>query len=119
MGMYMYLSEGDADKMRSVEDIDVNEVFQEALTIFQNILIYEYQIFERRLLKKEKKVVLYSIRWLVHASEARIVNFPPFENSQCGINEYVPKQVVMSYLYGIITGAKFSEKENNLEHSNK
>lgn len=103
MAIYIYINDADRDNWKSVVDFEVNELYQEAKQYDKDIIVREAKSQSRRWFRKPKEVVSFSVLF-GDRNEARYVNFPPGARSTWTICTDVSKQMVMTYLYGFITG---------------
>lgn len=100
MGLYTYITETDRINMRKVKDINVNELFQEALEHDKSLMITErVETIKEGLFKKSKEVSFFTV---YHET-------PAFDGSayQARVQSSASgsKSIVIAYLYGIINGA--------------
>ncbi len=104
MGLYKYINEQDRISMREVNDIEVKEVFQEALVHDPSLMIYETILTVNDGFFKKKKVLTYSIYHEIFSE-----NGTPTYEAKYQISASGPKELTMAYLFGIINGS-ISEK---------
>lgn len=100
MGLYIYITETDRINMRKVKDINVNELFQEALEHDKSLMITErVETINEGLFKKPKEVSYFTV---YHET-------PAFDGSayQARVQSSASgsKSIAVAYLYGIINGA--------------
>lgn len=100
MGLYTYITETDRINMRKVKDINVNELFQEALEHDKSLMMTErVETIKEGLFKKPKKISYFTV---YHET-------PAFDGSayQARVQSSASgsKPIVVAYLYGIINGA--------------
>lgn len=101
MGLYAYISEQDRINWRKVADVELKEIFNEALQHDETLMIDSINHVEKQgLFKlKSKRTIRYSIY-----HECFMNGKPTFE-ARLQISATGSKQVVMAYLYGIINGS--------------
>lgn len=106
MGMYIYLADREAESMREVEDIEVNEALQEALQHDKSIMVKQRTWLVKRgwFLKK----VLESDFSVYH--EMFAVNGKPVSMARLQISASCSRQATIAYLYGIINGSKTAKQ---------
>lgn len=94
----MYLTDNDRKSMKSVEDQELNEVFQEALEYDPSLLINSWNNTIKRFWRKNKLETVYQI---YHDDD---YTKPPYQAryqlSACGNSN-----VIKTYLYGIMNGS--------------
>lgn len=98
MGIYTYISEQDRINWRKVDDVELKELFDEALQCDNTLMITENRILKKIGLFGTKIVITYSIY-----HECFMNGNPTFEARQ-QISASGSKQIVSAYLYGIING---------------
>lgn len=104
-----YLSHREIDDYKKVQDKDLNELFQEVQMEFDNrYLIREQQIEEKSFFGKPRKRTLYMLYSVLSLPEVQIFNFPIEHDADWSINMLVPRQMIMTYFYGLLNG-----KNNN------
>ena len=100
MGLYIYLTDQDRINMRKVADVELKEIFDEALQHDKSLMISEFNHIERQgLFRKKKQIIRYSIY-----HECFSNGNPTFQARQ-QISASGSKQIVVAYLYGIINGS--------------
>ena len=100
MGLYTYIEETDRINMRKVKDINVNDIFQEALEHDKSLMITErVDTIKEGLFRKPKKVSYFTI---YHETPA--YNGSAYQ-ARVQLSASGSKEVVVAYLYGIINGA--------------
>lgn len=100
MGLYTYITETDRINMRKVKDIDVNELFQEALKHDKSLMMTErVETIKEGLFRKPKKVSYFTVYHETPAFDGSAYQ-ARFQSSASG-----SKSIVVAYLYGIINGA--------------
>lgn len=101
MGLYTYINEQDRINMRKVNDLEVKEVFEEALQHDPTLMISE-TIFtvKNGWFKKPKEVSTFSIY-----HECFTPNGKPAYEARQQLSASGSKQLVIAYLYGIINGS--------------
>ena len=99
MGLYIYLTDQDQISMRKVADVELKEIFDEALRHDKSLMISEINHTENRLFKKSKQSIRYSIY-----HECFMGGKSTFQARQ-QISASGSKQLVIAYLYGIINGS--------------
>ncbi|MFV0392430.1 MAG: hypothetical protein ACK5KP_11205 [Paludibacteraceae bacterium] len=86
--------------MRKVKDIDVNELFQEALKHDKSLMMTErVETIKEGLFRKPKKVSYFTVYHETPAFDGSAYQ-ARFQSSASG-----SKSIVVAYLYGIINGA--------------
>ena len=100
MGLYAYISEHDRDNWRKVADVELKEIFDEALTHDETLMIDSINHTEKQgFFKKPKQTIRYSIY-----HECFMNGHPTYQARQ-QISASGSKQLVVAYLYGIINGS--------------
>jgi len=100
MGLYIYLTDQDRISMRKVADVELKEIFDEALQHDKSLMISAINHTEKQgLFKKPKQTIRYSIY-----HECFSNGNPAFQARQ-QISASGSKQIVIAYLYGIINGS--------------
>lgn len=100
MGLYAYISEHDRVNWRKVADVELKEIFDEALQHDETLMIDSINHIEKQgLFKKPKQTIRYSIY-----HECFMNGHPTYQARQ-QISASGSKQLVMAYLYGIINGS--------------
>jgi hypothetical protein len=113
MAMYTFINDQDIERWSSVEDSEINELLQDARKINHAILIYTWHTPGiKRLFKKAKPLILYSIRIDDGKNQAHILNFPS-DVSGSSINTYLTKAQTMIYLYGFLNGSRQITPKSN------
>jgi len=101
MGCYIYINENEQKNKRTVEDIELNELLQEALKYDKTIMLSSYSVYERKsLFDKKKAIVHYSLYHEIFNSKGESMMEARQQISGSG-----KKEIVSAYLYGIINGA--------------
>lgn len=100
MGLYTYITETDRINMRKVKDIDVNEIFQEALEHDKSLMITErVETIKKGLFKKPQRVSYFTV---YHETPA--LDDSAYQ-ARVQLTASGSKSIVTAYLYGIINGA--------------
>lgn len=115
MGLYIYITEKDRVNMRKVKDINVNELFQEALEHDDSLMISgRIDVKKRGFFKKPVEISHFTVY-----HERPAYDGSPYQ-ARIQTSASGSEAVVTAYLYGIINGAfsvkngKFYfEKQNN------
>lgn len=100
MGLYIFISETDRVNLRRVSDLEVNELFHDALKHDPSLMISETISKVKSVwFKKGTKEVTYNIYHECPSSDGK--------SYQARVNFYGSgtKRIVMAYLCGIINGA--------------
>ena len=103
-----YLTDYDREKFASVEDRELNELFQEIRQLFPNYYLNEFYFKEQRLLRMPRKIVHYSL-YIDFGCEAQIFSFPA-----SGLSYMTNKLIVITYFFGLINGYEKGKKENKV-----
>lgn len=112
MGLYIYITEEETKRLKTVSDPELNELFQEALQADESLLIEEDY---RRIKKKGYK------GWLMGEKEKTFDYTVYHESRAHDGSAYQAQQVygisstklsAMTYLFGIINGAFANEKKH-------
>lgn len=107
MGLYIYLNSTDYKTMRTINDKDIQELFDEALEIDRSLMIWEHIYYDRPKWYKKKNIVYsYRVYHEQYDFNGNTIYQAREQSSACG-----DKKVVMAYLYGIINGS-FINKNN-------
>lgn len=108
MGLYVYITEEDRKNWRKVADIELNELFNEALEHDETLMISSYNKIERKeLFKKQINTIRYSV---YHEC---FMNGKTTYEARYQISASGTKQIVMAYLYGIINGSLSKQRSLN------
>ena len=100
MGLYTYISEVDRVNWRKVDDVELNEIFYEALQCDKTLMIDSISYIEKQgLFINPKQIIRYSI---YHECFS---NGNPAYQARKQISASGNKDIVMAYLYGIINGS--------------
>lgn len=100
MGLYAYITEHDRVNLRKVADVELNEIFNEALQHDETLMIDSINCVEKQgFFKKPKQIIRYSIY-----HECFSYGYPACQARQ-QISASGSKQLVIAYLYGIINGS--------------
>lgn len=102
MSIYIYLTDADRERWKKAEDSEVDDLYQEAKKFDKTIIVTETTTLINRWFRKPQPVTTYSVLY-DNGYDARYVNFPPGARTKWTICTNVPKQMVMTYLYGFIT----------------
>ena len=103
-----YINAWEIDKYKSVSDPEINELFQEVRDKFSNeYLIKEYEFITKRLFRKPRKEILYSLYFITILPEVQVINFY-VDGSGTSINGLVNKSIIMAMLYGMINGHRYA-----------
>lgn len=103
--MYTYINDQDIKQWSSVEDKEINDLFQDARKLEPRLLIYTWHAMTiKRWFKKPKPWTLYSIRVSDGSYQAHVLNFPS-DVSKSSINTYLTKAQIMIYLYGFLNAS--------------
>lgn len=104
MSLYTWLSEDDLGNYCVTFDKEINEAMEKVRELNINVYIAENLVTVRSWFSK-KTYPLYTIYIMTGiANEAHVINF---YNRETGINTSIPKELVLAYLYGILTGKHF------------
>lgn len=100
MGLYAYIDEHDRTNWRKVTDVELKEIFDEALQHDETLMIDSINHIEKQgLFKKPKQTIRYSI---YHEC---FIDGRPIYQARKQISASGSKPIVMAYLYGIINGS--------------
>lgn len=104
MGMYMYITDWDRQQLIKVtSDKEVKELFKEARELDNSLLISEYSWSEKKWFKKPVTKHRYQI---FHDCSP---DSSPYQ-ARYQMSASGDKNIIMTYLYGIINGALANEK---------
>lgn len=112
MGLYMYVSEEDRLKKRSVTDTYVNEEFQEALKCDPSLMIEERYSWIKKGLFKRIRIATYNIYHEAPASDGSAYQ------ARLQMSASGDKTKAIAYLHGIANGVthkSLSDKELSAE----
>lgn len=105
MGLYIYITEQDRINMRKVADIELKELFDEALEHDKTLMISAVNYTEKQgLFKRPKTLIRYTI---YHES---LINDKRAYQAREQVSASGSKQLVMAYLYGIINGSYANQR---------
>jgi len=109
--MTTFLYDHELRDFTSVQDKELNELFQEVREKFDNkYLIHERVFTTKKWLRKPISKTVYTLYNLLNkAGEVQVINFAS-DDSQYSMNYYVPKSYIMTYFYGVLTGIKYRIK---------
>lgn len=106
MGMYMFITKWDRKRLSKVDDNpELDEVFQEARTYDNSLLIARHDVFEKHFWKPDTVRATYQIWHETHPNEE------PYQ-AQYQFSASGEERTVTAYLYGIINGALAAERKN-------
>jgi len=104
MGLYMYITDYDRIKMKSVEFDDyLNSELQEALKYDDSILISSYDRFTKHWFKMTTVETFYQVYHDVDTSKSAY-------QARCQQSASSNKDIVIAYLHGIINGIEHNKK---------
>ena len=104
MGMYMYITQWERERMKSVYlDEELNNEFQEALKYDDSLLIGSREVLTKRFLRPTKVETRYQI---YHDCDPK---GSPYQ-ARYQISGSGSKEIVIAYLHGIINGALAIQK---------
>lgn len=101
MGLYTYITEADRINMRKVDDLELNEVFKEALKHDPTLMLSQTTYNQKRLFRKPLEYIHYTVYHEVLNNEG----YPMYEARQQLSASSSDKRVILAYLYGIINGS--------------
>lgn len=105
MGLFIYISEEETKRLKTVSDPELNELFQEALSVDSSLLIDEKEFMKTGWFGRHK----YDKRYTLY-HESRAHDGSAYQAQQVfGISS--TKLSAMTYLFGIINGAFANEKK--------
>lgn len=99
MGVYKYVSETDRVNGRSVSDVGLNEVFQEALQYDSTLMIEQDRRIVKGFFKKRTEYTTYNVYHECPATDGSAYQ------ARVQLSASGTRPIVMAYLYGIINGA--------------
>lgn len=100
MGLYVYITDNDRVIWRRVADVELKEIFDEALIHDETLMIESINYTEKQgFFKKPKQTIRYSI---YHEC---FMNGKQTHEARLQVSASGSKQLVMAYLYGIINGS--------------
>lgn len=99
----------DFTSFTSVQDKELNELFQEVRSKFDNKYLINERVFTtKKWFRKPISKTVYTLYNLLNkAGEVQVINFA--SDSPNSMNYYVPKSYIMTYFYGILTGMKYEK----------
>lgn len=100
MGLYMYITSYDKNRMRWVTDKELNDDLQEALKFDKSIMISEHTEVRKRLFRKPVSKTFYFVYHEIFLKEGRTSYEARQQMSASG-----SKEIVTAYLHGIVNGA--------------
>lgn len=104
MGLYMYITEADRKRFKKVTtDKELKDLFEEAVELDNSLLISEHSWTEKKWFKKP--IIKHSYQIYHDCSP----NKPAYE-ARYQLSASGDKNVVMTYLYGIINGVLHTSK---------
>ncbi|MGE5052029.1 MAG: hypothetical protein ACM3KI_11045 [Bacillota bacterium] len=107
MGLYTYISDQDRVNWRKVADVELKELFDEALQYDKTLMIDSIVYIEKQgLFRKPKQKIRYSI---YHECFSNC--YPAYQARQ-QISASGNKAIVMAYLYGIINGNRHKKEQD-------
>lgn len=110
MGLYAYINENDRINMRKVNDLDVKQVFEEALQYDKTLMLTEGTFYKGQgLFRKPKEVKHFAVY------HEEFVDGKPIFQARQQMSASGSKAVVVAYLYGIINGCLSNKKPINQE----
>lgn len=105
MGLYTYITEADRINMRKVDDLELNEVFKEALKHDPTLMLSQTTYNQKRLFRKPLEYIHYTVYHEVLNNKGN----PTYEARQVLVEQLsassYDKKVILAYLYGIINGS--------------
>lgn len=108
-----YLHPHEFKSYSSVKDKDLNELFQEVRSKFgDNYFLQEIEVTKERLFRVPITTTYYCLYArrrgnIPNDSEVQIINFA--RDHEYSISTDVPKSYIMTYFYGMLTGAALVE----------
>jgi hypothetical protein len=109
--MCTYLHEYEYTKFASVEDEELNELFQEVRQKFGNRHYLNERKFPVKVWKGLRRVNEYVVRYDLYVAsnlpEVQVVNFATEGGSS--ISGYVSKSYIYAYFYGLLSGLRYAE----------
>lgn len=107
MGIYIFITEEETRRLKSVSDKELNDVFQEALAFNDTILIEENTrlVHEGWISRKRVTKTTYTV---YHESRSHDGSAYQARYQTCGSGD---ASIVFAYLFGIINGGLAVRKE--------
>lgn len=96
-----YITKEQAENFKSVQDSSLNNLLQEARKIDSRIFLQEREVEIKKVFKKSKKVMKYTLMFHCGGIEYQLVNFDL--GTEYSINTSVSKSHISAYLYGFLT----------------
>ena len=101
MSAYIYITEQDRANMRKVNDLEVQELFTEALKHDPTLMILESKFrVKKGMFSKAKEITTFCIYHEVYSTNGKAAFQAKYQESASGL-----KDVAIAYLYGIINGS--------------
>jgi hypothetical protein len=110
MGMYMFINESERKRMKTIEDKEINEVFQEALKYCPSLLIQQNNTLKRVKRFLSSKIVESASFTVYHDEPAYDGSAYQARYQICGSGD---RSIVFAYLYGIINGGLAEQRKLN------
>lgn len=102
-----YLTQSEIEAFTSVEDKELNELFQYARKATGNcILMQSGEVITKRLFRSDKVTMYYGVYW-TRSEQDREFIITNFYGGESSIRTVVPKEVLMHYLVGLLTGVEY------------
>lgn len=108
MEFYIYISEHDRTYMRNIEDAELNQLLTETLLHDSTLMVSTIKYYDKKhWYNKPKEIVKYNVYHECYNSD----NLPTYQ-ARLQASASGSKEIVMSYLYGIINGSL----HNKMQH---
>lgn len=103
-----FLTQSEIEAYTSVEDRELNELLQYARRATDNCILIEVvrSVVTRRLFRANTVEKFYTVYW-TNKGQDREVTITNFYGGDCSINTSVPKDTVLNYLMGLLTGVEY------------
>ena len=110
MPITTYIDEHERKKLESVNDSEINELFQKVRQKFDNqYFLEEREFIILRFLRKPKKEIRYILYFSISWLEVQIINFASPKSSICTL---VDKSTILNYFCGLLNGFDYKPKAN-------
>lgn len=109
MAITTWIFESEVNRYKSVSDKELNDLFQEVRSLDDRYYLSEREIEVKRLFRKPKKDILYTMYVRLFEEDFQVMNF--CRDTKWSINTMVPASYIYAYFYGFLGGLKSKIKE--------
>lgn len=109
MAITTWISEHEWTSMSSVQDKELNELFQEVREMYPGKFLIQSHRYDTRTWFDKltsnwvRTGTIYTLYNMLNNIDAQVINFPPSENNSFSINTAVHKSYIMTYFFGLLS----------------